>query len=59
MITGVVSRAGAIVDEARHGGYGTVVIGRRGISKVEEFFMGRVSSKVINLAKDLSVWVVS
>ncbi len=36
LITGVASRAGAIVDEARHGGSRTIVIGRRGISKVEE-----------------------
>ncbi len=59
LISGVSSRAGAIVDEARHGGYGSIIIGRRGISKVEEFFMGRVSNKVVNLAKEMAVWVVS
>ena len=59
LITGVMSRAGTIVDEARRGGYGTIVIGRRGISKVEEFFMGRVSNKVISLAKEMAVWVVN
>ncbi|SPD73921.1 UspA domain protein [uncultured Desulfobacterium sp.] len=59
LITGVMSRAGTIVDEARRGGYGTIVIGRRGISRVEEFFMGRVSNKVISLAKEMAVWVVN
>ena len=59
LITGVSSRAGTIVEEARRGGCGTIVIGRRGISKVEEFFMGRVSNKVINLARDMAVWVVN
>jgi nucleotide-binding universal stress UspA family protein len=59
LISGVGSRAGAIVEEAKRGGYGTIVMGRRGISKVEEFFMGRVSNKVINLARNLAVWVVS
>ena len=59
LITGVSSRAGAIVEEAKRGGCGTIVMGRRGLSKVEEFFMGRVSNKVINLARDMAVWLVS
>jgi len=59
LITGVGSRAGTIVEEAKRRGCGTIAIGRRGISKVEEFFMGRVSNKVINLARDMAVWVVS
>ena len=59
IITGAHSRAGAIIEEAKEGGYGTIVIGRRGLSKVQEFFMGRVSSKVIQLAKGHAVWVVS
>ena len=52
------SRAGTIVDQARRGGYGTIVVGRKGVTRVEEFFMGRVSSKVLQLAKDMAVWVV-
>ena len=56
---GVSSRAGAIVEEAQRGGFDTIVVGRRGISKVQEFFMGRVSNKVIQLAKDKTIWVVS
>ena len=57
--TGVLSRAGAIIEKALKGGYGTVVVGRRGLSEVEEFSMGRVSNKVIHMAKELAVWVVS
>ena len=53
------SRAGAIVEEAGNGGYGTIVMGRRGLTNVKDFFMGRVSNKVIHLAKGLAVWVVS
>lgn len=56
---GASSRAGAIVDEAERGGFDTVVVGRRGLSKVQEFFMGRVSNKVIHLSKAKTVWVVS
>ncbi len=58
LITGAGSRAGAIVEEAKEGGYGTIVVGRRGLSKVQDFFMGRVSNKVLHLAKNMAVWVV-
>lgn len=59
VVKGISSRAGAIVDEAKRGGYDTIVVGRRGLSRIEEFFIGRVSSKVIQLARDKTVWVVS
>lgn len=58
IITGVYSRAGAIVQEAEAGGYGTIVIGRQGLSKVREFFMGRVCNKVIQCGRQFSVWVI-
>jgi nucleotide-binding universal stress UspA family protein len=58
IVTGAASRAKAIVEEAKNQGYGTIVVGRRGLSRVEEFFMGRVSSKVMQLAKEMAVWVV-
>jgi nucleotide-binding universal stress UspA family protein len=59
VVTGVSSRAGAIVDEAQVGGYDTIVVGRRGLSKVQEFLMGRVGNKVIQLAREKTVWVVN
>ena len=59
LATGVLSRSGAIIEEALDGGYGTIVVGRRGISYVEEFSMGRVSNKIIHMAKEFAVWVVS
>ncbi|MEJ2427596.1 MAG: universal stress protein [Deltaproteobacteria bacterium] len=59
LTTGVLSRAGAIITEALKGGYGTVAVGRRGLSYVEEFSMGRVSNKIIHMAKEVAVWVVS
>ena len=58
IVTGSASRAKAIVEEAKNGGYGTIAVGRRGLSRVGEFFMGRVSNKVVQLAKELAVWVV-
>jgi len=57
--SGVASRAEAIVEEARKSGCGTIIVGRRGMSRVREFFMGRVSKKVLQLAKWNAVWVVS
>jgi nucleotide-binding universal stress UspA family protein len=36
----------------------TLVVGRRGVSKHEEFLFGSVSSKLIHLANRCAVWVV-
>jgi nucleotide-binding universal stress UspA family protein len=52
------SRAGDILQEAKEGGYGTIVMGRRGLSKVREFLMGRVTSKVLSRADGFAVWIV-
>jgi len=59
IVSGVRSRAGAIVQEARDGDYGTIVLGRRGLSKIQNFFMGRVSNKVIHTIRNRVVWVVT
>jgi nucleotide-binding universal stress UspA family protein len=59
VVTGVKSRAGAIIQEARDGDYDTVVMGRKGQSNVAEFPMGRVTRKVIQMATDKAVWVAS
>ena len=59
LVTGARSRASGIIEEAEEGGYGTIVVGRRGMSGVEEFFMGSVSNKVLHLAKEMAVWIVS
>jgi nucleotide-binding universal stress UspA family protein len=58
LISGVASRARAIVTEAKESGYETIVMGRRGHSQVRDFFIGRVTNKVIHLARDRSVWII-
>jgi nucleotide-binding universal stress UspA family protein len=58
VVTGVTSRAGAIVAEAKQNEFGTIVMGRRGHSSVRDFFIGRVTNKVIHLARDRTVWIV-
>ena len=59
ILTGKRSRAKALVEIARKEGYGTIVLGRRGLSEVEDFSMGRVTNKVVYMAKGLAVWVVN
>ncbi|MEW5736762.1 MAG: universal stress protein [Thermodesulfobacteriota bacterium] len=48
----------AILEEIRTGHYETVVVGRRGLSRKEEFLFGSVSSRVVHEAKNKAVWVV-
>lgn len=47
-----------ILAEAEKG-YDLVVIGRRGLSGIKEFFMGSTSSKILNNIKDISVLIVN
>ena len=58
IVTGVHSRALAIIEEAEEGGFSTIVVGRRGLSKVEAFFMGRVGHQVVYGGDKFTVWVV-
>ena len=39
-------------------GYDAVVVGRRGLSKVHEFFWGRVTTKVLHRAAGFALWIV-
>jgi nucleotide-binding universal stress UspA family protein len=59
IIAGVSSPPRAIVQEAQEGGYSPIVIGRRGLSKFQEIFMGSVSNQVIQLGVEQAVWVVT
>jgi nucleotide-binding universal stress UspA family protein len=52
------SRAMDILQEAKEGNYGTIVMGRRGLSKVREFLLGRVTNKVLQRAEKFAVWIV-
>jgi len=50
--------AGTILVVREEVGCGTVAVGRRGLSKAEEFLLGSISSRVARHAKDFTVWVV-
>lgn len=52
------SMAECILAERDKAEYGTIVVGRRGLSRSEEFLFGSVSSKIVNHARNCTVWVV-
>jgi nucleotide-binding universal stress UspA family protein len=58
VIHGTRSPADDIVNQAKTGDYGTIVLGRRGISMVKEFFMGSVTSKLLQQSDGFAVWIV-
>ena len=57
-IKGGTSRARMIVQEAKQNNFGTIVVGRKGRSRVRDFFIGRVANKIIYMARDRSVWII-
>jgi len=50
--------AADIIDVARKGLYDALVIGRRGVSKLEELIMGSVSCTVFEKCHDIPIWIV-
>lgn len=57
--TNIYSRAAAIVKVAKEGGFETIVVGRRGVSRPRSFVIGRVSNKAIHMARRLGVWIIN
>ena len=49
--------ARAILEEIATG-YDVVVLGRKGVGRVQEFFMGSISQKVLHSAREVSVLLV-
>jgi len=58
IIDGSRSVADDILKAAKADNFGTIILGRRGVSKVKEFFIGSVTRKVIQHAVGFTVWVV-
>jgi nucleotide-binding universal stress UspA family protein len=52
------SLAECILQE-RPDDFGTLVVGRKGRTRTEEFLFGSVSSKIVDHTKEATVWVVS
>jgi nucleotide-binding universal stress UspA family protein len=52
------SLAKCILSERDETGYSTIVVGRQGLSRSEEFLFGSISSKIVNHARNCTIWVV-
>lgn len=52
------SISAAILDMQVREHYGTIVVGKRGIPKAEEFLFGSISSALVHTGKDIAVWVI-
>ena len=50
--------ASAILEEVERGHYETLIVGRRGLSRVREFFLGSISTKLVREAQGCAVCVV-
>ncbi len=57
VMTSRVSRAVTIAKTAEISGYGTIIVGRRGLTVIKEFLMGRVTLKVLHRAHKMAVWI--
>ena len=53
------SMAECILAERDETQYDTIVVGRQGLSRKEQFLFGSISSKIVNHAGSCTVWVVS
>lgn len=58
MLNRTTSRSKTLLATARTESYGSVILGRKGYSAVEEFFMGRVGKKVVEMAEGVAVWII-
>ncbi|MFZ2444910.1 MAG: universal stress protein [Syntrophobacteraceae bacterium] len=58
MIEGGGSRAVHLYNEAASGRYGAVVVGRKGVSDVQEFTMGKMPYKLGQIARNVALWLV-
>jgi nucleotide-binding universal stress UspA family protein len=57
VIKSKISRAVTIAKTAENSGFGTIVVGRRGLTVIKEFLMGRVTLKVLHRAHKMAVWI--
>lgn len=52
------SISATILDLQTKEKYGTIVVGKRGITKAEEFLFGSISNALIHNGRDIAVWVI-
>ncbi|CAD7773278.1 hypothetical protein DMNBHIDG_00731 [Candidatus Methanoperedenaceae archaeon GB37] len=47
-----------IIEHQKKEAIGTIAMGRRGLSRLKAFFLGSVSTKVLNMIEEGGVWIV-
>ncbi len=47
-----------ILEVQRERGFGTIAVGKRGVSKAEEFLFGSISNALVHQSRGIAVWVV-
>jgi nucleotide-binding universal stress UspA family protein len=57
IVSGQRSRSVAILHEADQGGFGTIAVGRKGLSDVKIFYTGRVCHKIVQSARKQAIWI--
>lgn len=50
--------ASEIIHHARQGLYDALVIGRRGLSKIQELILGSVSQQILEKCTDVPIWII-
>jgi nucleotide-binding universal stress UspA family protein len=58
VVSGSRSPADDILNQAREGGYGTIALGRRGVSGIQAFLFGSVTRKIVQQGSGFTVWIV-
>ncbi len=47
-----------ILEEVKKGEYGSIILGRRSISRIHQLVFGSISNYIVQHAKDCGVWVI-
>ena len=58
LIQGAESRAGALLDTARAAKCDTIVLGRKGVSDLDTFDLGRIPRKIIYASRKFTIWLI-
>ena len=47
------------MNEGKKADVGTIIMGRKGLSRTPDFSIGRVTQKVVFLAREKSIWIIN